>query len=96
MKNKHCEWCDNQFTAKLSYQIYCSVECREQATKEKIAERYLLVKIKNRIGKERKCKSCGVNLSIYNDDVLCKVCSVNPTEVLKAMKDLKGLADGKD
>ena len=96
MKNKHCEWCDNTFAAKLSYQIYCSVECREEATKEKIAERYLLVKIKNRIGKERKCKSCGVNLSIYNDDVLCKVCAVNPAEVLKAMKDLKGLADGKD
>ena len=96
MNNQHCEWCANQFTAKLSYQIYCSVECREQATKEKIAERYLLVKIKNRIGKERKCKSCGVNLSIYNDDVLCKVCAVNPSEVLKAMKDLKGLADGKD
>jgi hypothetical protein len=96
MKNKHCEWCDNQFDAKLSYQIYCSVDCREYATKEKIAERYLLVKIKNRIGKERKCKSCGVNLSIYNDDVLCKACSVNPTEVMKAMKDLKGLANGKD
>lgn len=96
MKNKHCEWCDNQFEAKLSYQIYCSVECREYATKEKIAERYLLVKIKNRIGKDRKCKSCGVNLSIYNDDVLCKACSVNPAEVIKAMKDLKGLANGKD
>jgi uncharacterized Zn finger protein (UPF0148 family) len=96
MKNKHCEWCDNQFFAALSYQIYCSVECREAATKEKIAERYLLVKIKNRIGKERKCKSCGTNLSIYNDDVICKSCSVNPTDVSKALKDLKGLSDGKD
>jgi hypothetical protein len=96
MNNKHCDWCDNTFKANLSYQIYCSVECREEATKEKIAIRYLMVKVKNRVGKERKCKSCGANLSIYNDDVLCKSCDVNPSDVLKAIKDLKGLADGKD
>jgi hypothetical protein len=55
---KHCKWCDSEFNTEVSYQIYCSVECREQATKEKIAERYLVLRRQKRIGKERKCKSC--------------------------------------
>lgn len=40
MKSKHCEWCDHTFETKISYQIYCSSECREAATKEKIMARY--------------------------------------------------------
>ena len=38
---KHCEWCDNKFTQKVKYQIYCSADCRQLATKEKIAQRYI-------------------------------------------------------
>ena len=34
---KHCQWCDKTFESLISYQIYCSLECRESATKEKIA-----------------------------------------------------------
>ena len=52
---KHCKWCDSEFNTEVSYQIYCSVKCREQATKEKIAERYLVLRRQKRIGKERKC-----------------------------------------
>ena len=90
MKNKHCQWCDHIFQTKLSYQIYCSPECREFATREKIAERYLSVKRKKRAGKVRLCASCKKQLSMYNDDPLCEECLVNPNEVNKALKEIKG------
>jgi hypothetical protein len=48
-----------------------------------------------RKGKDRKCNSCGSALSIYNDDVLCLHCDVNPKDVSKALRDIKGLANGK-
>lgn len=91
MKSKHCEWCDSQFDTAISYQIYCSPECREQATKEKIALRYTLTRRNKRHGKVRLCKSCNANLSAYNDDLLCQSCIVNPTDVYKALKEIKGL-----
>jgi hypothetical protein len=93
---KHCHWCDNQFQTKVSYQIYCSIGCRESATKEKIAARYLVKRRSNRVSKERKCKSCDSVLSIYNDEVLCPRCLIIPGDVNKALKDIRGLANGKN
>jgi hypothetical protein len=95
MKNKHCNWCDNQFSTSISYQIYCSAECREQATKEKIAQKYLSNKIQNRRVKMRVCKLCGINLSIYNDNPICQSCEINPNDVKDALKEIKGIIDGK-
>lgn len=96
MKTKHCHWCDNSFKSDVSYQIYCSADCRELATKEKIAERYAMLR-RNRLRvKPKKCKSCSSPLSVYNEDVLCPACIVIPEDVNKALKDIKGLANGKD
>lgn len=92
---KHCQWCDAQFTTKISYQIYCSSECREAATREKIAERYAIARRNRRHGKIRKCKGCGSALSVYNDEQLCMKCTVNPNDVSKALKDIKGFMNGK-
>lgn len=89
---KSCQWCNTQFSTKISYQIYCSADCREAATREKIADRYNSTKHKKRTGKTRKCKNCGAQLSIYNDDTLCSTCLVNPSEVNKALKDIRGLS----
>lgn len=92
MKSKHCEWCDHTFQTKISYQIYCSAECREAATKEKIAARYQISRISRRAGgKTRHCKSCNAELSIYNDDILCNICLINPKDVNKALKEIRGL-----
>ena len=88
---KHCQWCDSSFKSDISYQIYCSAECRTAATKEKIAERYAANRRKNRKGKVRKCKACGTNLSIYNDDPICTTCLVNPQDVSKALREIKGI-----
>lgn len=96
MKQKHCKWCDNTFETEISYQIYCSVSCRDAATKEKILDRYQSIKRKKRIGKVRLCKSCGSNLSIYNDDLLCNKCNVNPVDIKKVLKEIKGLSNDKD
>jgi ribosomal protein S14 len=95
MKNKHCSWCDTQFTTKLSYQIYCSAECRDAATKEKIAEKYNRDRIAKRAGKHRPCKSCGRQLSVYNDTAICNHCEANPDEITQALKEIKGIANGK-
>lgn len=92
---KNCQWCNAQFTTKVSYQIYCSVDCRDSATKEKIAERYAITRRQRRKGKDRVCKSCNSVLSIYNDDLLCDNCIINPSDVGKALKEIKGIANGK-
>jgi hypothetical protein len=47
------------------------------------------------MGKKRYCKSCEAPLSAYNDDVLCLSCVINPTDVSKALKEIKGIVDGK-
>ena len=86
---KNCKWCENKFKAKVTYQIYCSPECRDQSTKEKIAARYIISRRQKRKGKERNCKSCKEALSIYNDESLCVKCNVNPSDVAKALKEIK-------
>jgi hypothetical protein len=92
---KHCSWCDNVFNTQINYQIYCSTKCRDDATKEKIAARYLITRRQKRIGKDRKCKNCKEELSIYNDDSLCNSCNVNPSDVEKALKEIKRIAKDK-
>ena len=91
MINKHCEWCDHSFQTKISYQIYCSAECREAATKEKIMQNYFLKQVKKRFEKKRTCKSCGSLLSAYNDSQTCFACVSNPSDVSKALKEIKGI-----
>lgn len=87
---KNCNWCSKDFETKISYQIYCSEKCRDLATKEKIAQRYIQTRRKRRIGKNRLCKKCGEKLSVYNDESLCIKCNINPVEVKKALKKIKG------
>ena len=86
---KHCQWCDKEFKTDITYQIYCSPECRDLSTKEKIAARYIVSRRQKRKGKERNCKSCNEALSIYNDDSLCVRCNINPLDVAKALKKIK-------
>lgn len=91
---KSCERCDTKFNPKVSYQIYCSNACRDEATKEKIAERYLRTRRQKRIGKKRVCLGgCGVQLSIYNDDGFCANCNVSKKAVDKTLKQIKGYFD---
>lgn len=91
---KSCERCDTKFKPKVTYQIYCSEECRDLSTKEKIAERYQLTRRQKRIGKLRKCLGgCGVQLSIYNDSGFCNNCNVSKKAVDKMLKQIKGYFD---
>lgn len=93
---KTCQWCDAAFNAKVKYQIYCSEQCRELATKEKIAQRYAIARRNKMVRNPKPCKSCGKPLSAYNDEQICSSCIVNPSDVTKALKELKGLANGKE
>ncbi len=91
---KLCERCDKRFQPKVTYQIYCSPECRDSATKDKIAERYNVSRRQKRIGKVRRCLGgCGVQLSIYNDSGFCSNCNVSQKAVEKMIKELKGIID---
>ena len=91
---KLCDRCDNHFTPKVSYQIYCSSECRDAATKDKIAERYQVTRRQKRIGKNRRCLGgCNTSLSIYNDSGFCANCNVSKKSVDKMLKELKGFFD---
>lgn len=86
---KHCQWCDQPFETEITYQIYCSPECRDSATKEKIAARYMITRRQKRKGKIRLCKNCNQKLSMYNDDSLCITCMINPSDVSKILKQIK-------
>ena len=91
---KLCERCDKQFKPRVTYQIYCSEECREISTKEKIAQRYLTTRRQRRKGKVRLCLGgCGEKLSMYNDSGFCNSCNVNAKQVSKMLKEIKGFFD---
>lgn len=96
MKSKHCQWCDHSFETSISYQIYCSSECRDAATREKISQRYIQTRASRRVGKARTCKNCLKPLSIYNDETICSSCIINPKDIKQAVKDMKNIANGKD
>ena len=90
----YCRWCDKQFLPNTTKQIYCSSECRQEASKEKILERYHLQKRKNRKGKEKKCGGgCNTLLSIYNDSGICDNCLVHQSKMKTFMRELKDYFD---
>lgn len=89
---KPCSWCGNHFRPSVTYQIYCSILCREASTKEKIIARYAISRRQKRKGKDRKCAGgCGLTLSIYNDDLICNACKINKKDLQRALKQIKGL-----
>lgn len=89
---KLCKWCDSYFTPSVSYQIYCSADCRNNATKGKILERQRVLKRQKRKNKIRTCAGkCGTILSIYNDDKYCDHCLINEKQVDKALKEIKNM-----
>lgn len=91
---KLCNRCDTYFIPRVSYQVYCSDACREQATREKIAERYQATKRQKRKNKIRKCLGgCGQQLSIYNDFGFCSNCNVSKKAVDKMLKQIKGFIE---
>ena len=92
--NKICQWCEKDFFTKNKNQIYCSVDCRTHATKQKITQRYQMSKFKSRLGKERRCAGgCETLLSAYNDETFCNSCLVNNKKVDKFIKEIKDYFD---
>lgn len=91
---KVCDWCSEEFQPNVSYQIYCSAECREQATKEKVNQRYQMKRRLKLAKKKRRCSGgCETIISIYNESGFCSNCVINASQVTKALKELKGLID---
>lgn len=91
---KTCEFCDKPFKPRVTYQVYCSKECRDSATRNKIAARYEVTKRQKRKGKTRMCLGgCGTKLSIYNDSGFCNNCNIYEKAVQKMIKEIKGYFD---
>lgn len=91
---KICDWCSSEFQPNVSYQIYCSAECRQIATKEKIGERYQSRRRRKLSKKPRLCSGgCGIFLSIYNTASFCQNCMTNSRKVDKALKELRGIIE---
>lgn len=91
---KICDWCSEEFQPNVSYQIYCSAECRELATKEKVNDRYQRKRRQKLASKKRLCSGgCGTLLSIYNDSGYCSSCLIDDKQVSKALKELRGLIE---
>lgn len=89
---KLCSWCNKGFKPSVSYQIYCSMECRTDATKEKILERHRVLKRQKRKSKIRYCAgNCGMKLSIYNDDKYCDNCNIDQKQIDKKIKEIRML-----
>ena len=86
---KFCEWCETDFQANVSYQIYCSVDCRSYATKHKSTLKQKERRAKSRINKERLCTTCGKQLSIYNDETFCSSCIGSKKDYKKFLRNLK-------
>jgi NADH:ubiquinone oxidoreductase subunit E len=77
----------------VTYQKYCSSECREAATKEKVNAQYQIKRRKKLSLERRRCAGeCGTVLSVYNNSKYCSTC-FNKKKIEKAMKELKGLFD---
>lgn len=92
--NMYCIRCDKEFEPNSNKQIYCSIECRQDASKEKIMERYHIEKRKKRQGKERRCAgNCGTVLSVYNDAGMCDNCLINHKKMNSFMRELKSYFD---
>ena len=89
-----CAWCFNQFNKVTISQIYCSVECRQAATKHKVAQQY---RAKRKTNKKKKLCSggCGTVLSMYNEVGFCTICMNNQQQFRKVLREIKGIANGK-
>jgi hypothetical protein len=91
---KICDWCSGEFQPNVSYQIYCSVECRELATKNKVNEKYRIKRRQKLSQKQRKCaNNCGTVLSIYNESSYCSKCMIDQKQVNRMLRELKGLIE---
>jgi len=91
---KFCDWCSSEFQPNVSYQIYCSPECRKFATKEKVNARYRAKKRLSQGKKQKRCSGgCGTIISIYSQSKFCNSCVVSSKQVVNALKELKGIID---
>ena len=89
---KQCNWCNNYFAASVSYQVYCSLNCRNEATKEKISEKHKENRRNKRKKQTRMCAGkCGTKLSAYNDYNYCDKCFMNNREINKKIKQIRML-----
>jgi hypothetical protein len=89
--NQYCRWCDKQYTANSKQQVYCSIECRQIATKENTMQKRKQQKFKKRINKRRLCSGCGIEISIYNEFSICNSCYVDKKKLDKFLKDMRYL-----
>lgn len=95
---KQCDWCHRYFDPAVSFQIYCSEECRTAATKHNQEIKSKERKLNRRKNKIRICANsdCDNVLSIYNDSKYCASCFFSEHVVLRELNNIKRRTDAKD
>jgi len=88
---KQCDWCHTPFSPTVSFQIYCSEECRTAATKHNQAIKSKERKLNRRKTKKRICANsdCTNVLSVYNESKYCASCYFSEHVVLREVENLK-------
>ena len=85
------EECSTSFHPLAHNQKYCSVECRNIISDEKIKRRYYRLK-QERPVPGRKCKECGIEISRYNKLTVCSSCeykliNIGIEDILKRLNE---------
>lgn len=75
--------CKKVYTPQTHNQKYCCAECCRVATNARIKQKYHENKARLR-GKNRKCDSCGSQLSRYNRGDTCSLCQSREEEKIRA------------
>lgn len=88
---KQCDWCNGRFFPAVSFQIYCSEDCRTAATKHNQALKSKERKLSRRKTKKRICANSDCNnvLSVYNDSKYCASCFFSEHVVLRELENIK-------
>jgi len=88
---KQCVWCQASFEPTTKSQIYCTEQCRVEATKHNQKIKYRERKLNQRKKKVRICLNddCDNILSIYNDSKYCASCFFSEHVVLQELNNIK-------
>lgn len=85
---KYCQWCDEGFDGPAR-QIYCSSECREEATKYAAAKKRVERRRRRRASLNKKCKVCGARLSMYGDGDVCAAHNNDTRSFMRFLMEVK-------
>lgn len=86
---KLCPWCLSSFHSDSNRQVYCSVDCRTQATKDRKVDI-------RRKDKKKRCatKGCPNGVSAHIDSPYCRSCYLSDSVIELDLKMIRKMMNG--